>query len=100
MIGLKRIENESLQTLAQQKSEKVVGIMPGRFEPDSYLGVIETCDFGVEFLKALVIVGDGQGTAQNLAVDGLNEAVVLVLCNVNADQNHENQALSRKFDVA
>lgn len=42
LIGLNRVENESLQPFVQQKTEKMVGIMPSRFEPDSYLGVVAT----------------------------------------------------------
>ena len=95
LIGLKRIENESRKFLAQQKSEKVVGIMSRRFESDSYLFVVASENFGVKFLKAIVIVIERESLVKNFAVDGLNEAVVLVFSNVNADQNHENQDLSK-----
>ena len=55
---MERIEKESRKFFAEQKAEKIVRIMPGRFEPDFYISVIAAYDFGVKFLKAFVIVGE------------------------------------------
>ena len=52
--------------------------MSSRFESDSYISVIASEDFGVKFLKAIIIIGEGKSFAQHFAFGGLDKAVMLV----------------------
>ena len=67
--------------------------MPGRLEPDPYISVIATENFGVKFFEAFVIVGEGKRRMKNFAFSSLNKALVLVFSNVDANQNHKIQIL-------
>ena len=60
LIGLQRIEKESRKFFAQQKTKKVVIIMPCGFESDSYNVVIARENFSIKLLEALTSVSESK----------------------------------------
>ena len=91
-VGVQRIDNKGVQTLVKQKSENVVAVMSGSLK--SYLYFV--CGTGAaanglqKRAKDFCIVWDGEYICQDFAFRAEDEAVVLVLSNVNTHTNHEN----------
>ena len=91
-VGVQRIDNKGVQTFVKQKSENVVAVMSGCLK--SYFYFIFRTGTAMNGLqkgvKSLCIVWDGEYICQDFAFRAEDEAVVLVLSNVNTHTNHEN----------
>ena len=99
LVGLKRIENESWKFFAEQKAEKIVGIMSSRFEPDSYISVIARENFGVKLFKTFVIVGERKCLVKNFSFDGLDNLCPESSCELNRPAVSDLSAVKQRAAV-
>ena len=88
---MQRIDDVGWQAFVKQKSEDVVAVVSGSLKPYFYFILrASTAANGLqEPVKALGIVLDGEYICQSFTFRAEDEAVVLVLGNVNTHANHD-----------
>ena len=90
-VGVQRIDDVGVQAFVKQKSKNVVAVVSGSLKPYFYfvLRASTAANRLQQHVKALCIVLDGEYICQNFAFRAEDEAVVLVLGNVNSHTNHD-----------
>ena len=88
---MQRIDDIGGQTFVKKKSEDVVAVVSGSLKPYFYFILrASTAANGLqEPVKVLCIVLDGEYICQDFTFRAEDEAVVLVLGNVNSHTNHD-----------
>ena len=89
---MQRIDDIGVQAFVKQKSQDVVAVMSGSLKPYFYfiLRANAAAKGLQQRVKALCVVLDGEHICQNFAFRAEDEAVVLVLGNVNSHTNHDD----------
>ena len=89
---MQRIDNKGVQTFVKQESENVVAVMSGSLKPYFYFVCrTGTAANGLEKrVKAFRIVGNGEYICQDFPFRTEDEAVMLILGNVNTHTNHDD----------
>ena len=91
-IGVQRVYDIGWQATVKKEPKNVVAVMSGSLKPYLYF-VCRTsaATNGLEkSVKAFRIIGDGEYICQDFAFRAEDEAVVLVLGNVNTHTNHDD----------
>ena len=91
-VGVQRIDDIGGQTFVKQKSENVVAVMSGGLKPYFYFVFrTGTATNGLQKgVKALCIVGNGEYICQDFAFRVEDEAVMLVLGDIDTHTNHDD----------
>lgn len=89
-IGVQRIDDVGWQAFVKQKSEDVVAVVSGSLKPYFYFifWTGAAANGLQEPVKALRIVLDGEYICQDFTFRAEDEAVVLVLGNIDTHANH------------
>ena len=87
---MQRIDDVGRKAFVKQKSEDVVAVVSGRLK--SYLYFVfrsGKAAYGLQqYIKTICIVLDGEHICQDFALRADDEAVVLVLDDINTHANH------------
>ena len=88
---MQRIDDEGGQTFVKQKSEDVVAVVSGSLKPYFYFifWTGAAANRLQQHVKALCVVLDGEYICHSFTFRAEDEAVVLVLGNVNSHTNHD-----------
>ena len=88
---MRRIDDVGWQAFVKQKSEDVVAVVSGSLKPYFYFifWTGAAANRLQQHVKALCVVLNGEYICQNFAFRAEDEAVVLVLGNVNSHTNHD-----------
>jgi len=91
-----------VQTVLKKKPEDVVAVVSGSLKPYFYV-VCRTgtgADTLQQGLEALPVVGNGKSIGQNFTLRTEDKAVVLVLCHINSNANHDDTSRVKIYDAA
>lgn len=90
--GVQRIDYDGIETRVFQESENIAVVVSRGFEPCFYFARIlfNGLDFEQQIVKPVYVVLYCKNIVQNLTLGINDKAVMLVLCNVDSDINHND----------
>ena len=99
-VGVQRIDDRGGHTFVKQKSEDVVAVVSGCLKPYFYfvLRAGTAADCLEESVEPLCIVWNGEHICQNFTFRTEDEAIMLVLSNIDSNTNHDDTS-NRLFDA-
>ena len=101
-IGVQWVDEKGVQTVLKKKPEDVVAVVSGSLKPYFYV----VCRAGTrpdrlkEQLKTVPVVGNGEHIGQHFTFRTEDKAVVLVLCHINSNANHDDTSRVKIYDAA
>jgi hypothetical protein len=89
-VGVQWVQDKGRKTVVEKKPKNVVAVVSGCLKPYFYfvLGRVAGLDSLQQATESLHVVGNGEYIRENFSFRIDDEAVVLVLGDINPDTNH------------